>query len=139
MDPSPPVVPAPDATLEPAGFVVDVDGVRIHFLDWGGPTEPSGPGVLAIHGIGHTAWAWTPIARRLGGGRCDAHPYGVDAGLRVCDAKAEVHGRPEHGQEQQSADQRSERDLAAARLEPGQAGDQQRAVHVVNPASDLRP
>ncbi len=69
MDPSPPVVPAPDATLEPAGFVVDADGVRIHFLDWGGPTEPSGPGVLAIHGIGHTAWAWTPIARRLGGER----------------------------------------------------------------------
>ena len=33
MDPSPPVVPEPDATLEPAGFIVDADGVRIHFLD----------------------------------------------------------------------------------------------------------
>ena len=69
MDPSPPVVPAPDTTLEPAGFIVDADGVRIHFLDWGGPTEPAGPGVLAVHGIGHTAWAWTPVARRLGGER----------------------------------------------------------------------
>jgi pimeloyl-ACP methyl ester carboxylesterase len=67
MDPSPPVVPEPDATLEPAGFVVDSDGVRIHFLDWGGPAEPDGPGIVAIHGIGHTAWAWSPIARRLGG------------------------------------------------------------------------
>ena len=69
MDPSPPVVPAPDATLEPAGFIVDADGVRIHFLDWGGPPDPAGPGVLAIHGIGHTAWVWTPIARRLAGDR----------------------------------------------------------------------
>ena len=68
MDPSPPV-PAPDATIEPAGFIVDADGVRIHFVDWGGPAQPSGPGVLGIHGIGHTAWAWTPIARRIGGER----------------------------------------------------------------------
>jgi len=69
MDPSPPVVPAPDTTLEPAGFIVDADGDRIHFLDWGGPADPDRPGVLAIHGIGHTAWAWTPVARRLGGER----------------------------------------------------------------------
>ena len=67
MDSSPPVVLEPDATLEPAGFIVDADGVRIHFLDWGGPTESDGPGVLALHGIGHTAWAWTPVARRIGG------------------------------------------------------------------------
>ena len=26
-----------DSTLEPEGYVVDVDGTRIHFLDWGGP------------------------------------------------------------------------------------------------------
>ena len=61
MDPSPPVVPEPDATLEPAGFIVDADGVRIHFLDWGGP----------------------PAARRSG---CPGHPrdrphrVGLDAG-----------------------------------------------------------
>lgn len=67
MDPSPPVVPEPDSALEPAGFIVDSDGERIHFLDWGGQPRPDDPGVVAIHGIGHTAWAWTPVARRLGG------------------------------------------------------------------------
>jgi pimeloyl-ACP methyl ester carboxylesterase len=61
------VVPEPDATLEPAGFTVDDDGVRIHFLDWGGPPGQGAAGVIAVHGIAHTAWAWTPVARRLGG------------------------------------------------------------------------
>jgi pimeloyl-ACP methyl ester carboxylesterase len=69
MDPSPPVVPEPDATLEPAGFIVDADGVRIHFLDWGGPPDGDGPAVLAIHGLGTTAWVWTPVARRIAGER----------------------------------------------------------------------
>ena len=50
MDHSPAVVPEPDATLEPAGFTVDDDGVRIHFLDWGGPPAPSAAGVVAVHG-----------------------------------------------------------------------------------------
>lgn len=66
---SPPVVPAPDMTLEPAGYTVDSDGDRIHFLDWGGPTTPRAAGVVAVPGLGHTAWSWTPIARRLGGPR----------------------------------------------------------------------
>ena len=66
MESSPPVVPAPDMTLEPAGYTVDSDGDRIHFLDWGGPA-PDAAGVVAIPGLGHTGWAWTPIARRLGG------------------------------------------------------------------------
>ena len=67
MKSPPPVVPAPDMTLEPAGYTVDSDGDRIHFLDWAGPTTPGAAGVVAVPGIGHTAWAWTPIARRLGG------------------------------------------------------------------------
>src|SRR4029453_862142 len=68
MDPSPPVVPEPDATLEPAGFIVDSDGVRIHFLDWGGPPRSEGPGGGAIQGRGPTpAGSCTPRARRLGG------------------------------------------------------------------------
>jgi pimeloyl-ACP methyl ester carboxylesterase len=54
-------------TLQPAGYTVDSDGDRIHFLDWGGPTTPRAAGVVAVPGLGHTAWAWTPIARRLGG------------------------------------------------------------------------
>ncbi len=62
-------VPAPDGSTEPDGFVVVVDpGDRIHFLDWGGPAgDTDRPGVVAIHGLGQTAWIWAPIARRLGG------------------------------------------------------------------------
>jgi pimeloyl-ACP methyl ester carboxylesterase len=67
MEPPPTDVPEADATLEPAGFTVDHDGDRIHFLDWGGPARPRSSGVVAIHGLGQTAWAWTPVARRLGG------------------------------------------------------------------------
>jgi pimeloyl-ACP methyl ester carboxylesterase len=69
MEPPPTDVPEPDATLEPAGFTVDHDGDRIHFLDWGGPARPraSSAGAVTIHGLGQTAWAWTPVARRLGG------------------------------------------------------------------------
>lgn len=67
MEQPPPVVPGPDMTLDPAGYTVDSAGDRIHFLDWGGPTTPPAAGVVAVPGLGHTAWAWTPIARRLGG------------------------------------------------------------------------
>ena len=67
MDLPPPVVPGPDMGLEPAGYTVDSDGDRIHFLDWGGPTTARAAGVVAVPGLGHTAWAWTPVARRLGG------------------------------------------------------------------------
>ena len=42
MELPPADVPEPDATLEPAGFIVDGDGGdRIHFLDWGGPAAPT--------------------------------------------------------------------------------------------------
>jgi pimeloyl-ACP methyl ester carboxylesterase len=52
-----------EPSLEPAGYVVEVrPGDRIHFLDWGGHGEP---GVLLIHGLSNTAWAWAPVARRL--------------------------------------------------------------------------
>ncbi|HEX2470671.1 MAG TPA: alpha/beta hydrolase [Candidatus Limnocylindrales bacterium] len=67
MELPPTGVPEPDMTLEPAGFTVDHDGDRIHFLDWGGPARPRASGVVAIHGLGQTVWAWTPVARRLGG------------------------------------------------------------------------
>jgi pimeloyl-ACP methyl ester carboxylesterase len=53
---------------EPEGFLVEiVPGERIHFLDWGiaGGDAASRPGVLLVHGLSATAWAWTPIARRL--------------------------------------------------------------------------
>ena len=63
--------PEPDPSAEPDGFVVEVEpGVRLHFLDWGGPTAgtASGPpldAVLLVHGLAGTAWAWTAVARRL--------------------------------------------------------------------------
>jgi pimeloyl-ACP methyl ester carboxylesterase len=64
-------VPEPDATLEPDGFIVESgDGTRIHFLDWGRPRDGRvGRGVVAVHGLGQTAWIWSPVARRLGGPR----------------------------------------------------------------------
>ena len=48
---------------EPPGYVVVVDpGDRIHFLDWGGAGRP---GVVLVHGLAASAWAWAPVARRL--------------------------------------------------------------------------
>jgi len=53
---------------EPDGFLVEiVPGERIHFLDWGGPADRHATNpVLLIHGLNATAWAWAPVARRLG-------------------------------------------------------------------------
>ncbi len=95
------VVPEPDATLEPAGFTVDDQGVRIHFLDWGGPAGASAAGVVAVHGIGHTAWAWTPVARRLAGPSGSLRTVAMDLrGHGLSDAPTEdgaydldLHGR----------------------------------------------
>ena len=50
---------------EPDSLVVTTDtGDRIHYLEWGGPAGALPP-VLLIHGLGATAWSWTPVARRL--------------------------------------------------------------------------
>jgi pimeloyl-ACP methyl ester carboxylesterase len=60
------LVPAADPAAEPEGFVGAADdGTRVHFLDWGGPAASAG--VLLIHGISQTAWAWNPVARRARG------------------------------------------------------------------------
>ena len=83
-----------DPAAEPEGYLVAMDGgVRIHFLDWGGPvprdgTAPAGvspddagishggvPGILLIHGLARTAWSWAPVARLL---RADARVAGMD-------------------------------------------------------------
>jgi pimeloyl-ACP methyl ester carboxylesterase len=95
------VVPEPDATLEPAGFTVDDDGVRLHFLDWGGPVASTAAGVVAVHGIGQTAWVWTPVARRLGGAGGTLRTVAMDLrGHGLSDAPTEdgaydlaLHGR----------------------------------------------
>jgi pimeloyl-ACP methyl ester carboxylesterase len=82
-----------DPAAEPTGYLVAMDGgVRIHFLDWGGPSPRgaaahadvapglagaglSPPGILLIHGLARTAWSWAPVARRL---RADAHVAAMD-------------------------------------------------------------
>jgi pimeloyl-ACP methyl ester carboxylesterase len=57
--------PPPDVAAEPDGYLVASDVARIHFLDWGGPSEPSdAPSVVLVHGFGATAWSWTAVARR---------------------------------------------------------------------------
>ncbi len=62
--------PPPDARAVPQGFVVEVEsGDRVHFLDWGQPDGEAEPGVLLIHGLAATAWAWIAVARRLVRGR----------------------------------------------------------------------
>ena len=82
-----------DPAAEPTGYLVAMDGgVRIHFLDWGGPSPRdaaaradvaaglAGPGldssgILLIHGLARTAWSWAPVARRL---RADARVAAMD-------------------------------------------------------------
>jgi pimeloyl-ACP methyl ester carboxylesterase len=52
-----------DAASEPIGYLVVSDsGDRIHYLDWGGDGSP---GVVLVHGLAASAWAWTAVARRL--------------------------------------------------------------------------
>jgi len=50
-------------------MVVTMDsGERIHYLDWGIPTQPEAarnPPLVLVHGIAQTAWIWAPVARRL--------------------------------------------------------------------------
>ena len=54
---------AGDPDFEPAGYLVLVEpGDRIHFLDWIGAGVP---GVVLVHGLAGSAWAWAPVARRL--------------------------------------------------------------------------
>ena len=95
-------VPPPDRAAEPEGYVVLLDRDRIHFLDWGGPTDAFG--VLLIHGLGATAWAWSPVARRLralrhvvamdlrGHGLSDAPTSGFEPEQLVADAIAVAEG-----------------------------------------------
>lgn len=94
-------VPSADTSAEPAGFVVEADDrTRLHFLDWGGPM----PGVLLLHGIAQTAFAWTPVARRLctrmrtiatdlrGHGLSDSPTEGWDADTLAADTIAVAEG-----------------------------------------------
>jgi pimeloyl-ACP methyl ester carboxylesterase len=104
LDPT--AAPPPDPAAEPDGFVVVVEpNDRIHFLDWGGPgSGDAGAGVLLIHGLSGTAWAWAPVARRLravthtvaldlrGHGLSDAPTSGYDRATLAADAVAVAEG-----------------------------------------------
>jgi len=48
--------------LEPAGRTLDVDGLRLHYLDWG---NPGGPPIVCVHGYTSSAQAFNALARRL--------------------------------------------------------------------------
>jgi len=98
-------VPPPDPSAEPEGFVVSVDSAdRIHFLDWGGSIDRGEPGILAIHGLGQTSWAWAPVARRVrsarhfvamdlrGHGLSDAPTHGYDPASLAGDVVAVAEG-----------------------------------------------
>ena len=51
---------------EPESLVVTLDtGEQAHYLDWDGPADSGRPPILLLHGLGQTAWAWAPVARRL--------------------------------------------------------------------------
>ena len=103
----------PDPGLEPEGFVVlSDDGVRLHFLDWGGPDRTgtaggagsAAGGVLLIPGLLQPAWSWAPVARRLaavrrtvvadlrGHGLSDAPMDGYDPETLAADAVAVAEG-----------------------------------------------
>jgi pimeloyl-ACP methyl ester carboxylesterase len=95
-------IPGPDPDAEPAGFVVVGDGgIRLHFLDWGGP---AGAGALLLPGLLEPASSWAPVARRLarsrrtvvadlrGQGLSDSPMTGYDLGSLAADTIAVAEG-----------------------------------------------
>ena len=86
-----------DAASEPIGYMVVSDGGdRIHFLDWGGVR---GPGMVLVHGLGASAWAWTAVARRLAAGDALRRTIAMDGRVvwRGRRAVPGVHAHRRHG------------------------------------------
>ena len=48
--------------LEPASQAIDVNGLRMHYLDWG---NPGAPPVVCVHGYTSSAQAFNALARRF--------------------------------------------------------------------------
>jgi pimeloyl-ACP methyl ester carboxylesterase len=48
--------------LEPASQTLDVNGLRVHYLDWG---NPGAPPVVCVHGYTSSAQAFNALARRF--------------------------------------------------------------------------
>ena len=49
-------------TIVPTDHNVEVNGLNIHYLDWGGPSNRN---LLFVHGQGGNAHNWDHIAREL--------------------------------------------------------------------------
>ena len=47
---------------EPASQAIDVNGLRVHYLDWG---NPGAPPVVCVHGYTSSAQAFNALARRF--------------------------------------------------------------------------
>jgi pimeloyl-ACP methyl ester carboxylesterase len=109
--------PSADPSATAAGYLVTVDAaVRLHFLDWSGPTDPAiaaGPGaptVVLIHGIAQTSATWAPVARRLraarhtialdlrGHGLSDSPTHGYDPDTLAGDVEAVVDASAGEGE-----------------------------------------
>ena len=111
--------PSPDPSATAAGYLVTVDSaVRLHFLDWGGPTDradrraagPEAPTVVLIHGIAQTSATWAPVARRLraarhtialdlrGHGLSDSPTHGYDPDTLAGDVEAVVDASAGEGE-----------------------------------------
>ena len=48
--------------LEPTSQTLDVNGLRVHYLDWG---NPGAPPVVCVHGYTSSAQAFNALARRI--------------------------------------------------------------------------
>jgi pimeloyl-ACP methyl ester carboxylesterase len=49
--------------LQPEGRFVDANGIRMHYLAWGG----DGPVCVMVHGAGMSGGTWEPLVQRLAG------------------------------------------------------------------------
>ena len=109
--------PPPDPSATAAGYLVTVDSaVRLHFLDWGGPTDRTpaagleSPTVVLVHGIAQTSATWAPVARRLraarhtlamdlrGHGLSDSPTHGYDPDTLASDVEAVVDASAGEGE-----------------------------------------
>ena len=48
--------------LAPISRTLDVDGLRVHYLDWG---NPGAPPMVCVHGYTSSAQAFNALARRF--------------------------------------------------------------------------
>lgn len=64
--------------MEPESGFVEVNGLRLHYLEWG---DAGSRPVLLLHPTGFLAWTWQPVAEAL-----------AAAGLRVLAYDARGHG-----------------------------------------------